>query len=271
MKPTPRILLGQRLFWTEKEDGSCMTLWMKKDKPKISSRNQEDSAQDLKSLVERTPEYPKFVALLEEHPQFHLYIEACKRGRSITGIKVYERDICFLFDILDTGSGKFLPYINVHQHAFHHNIPVVGLWAETRHRSMKDLLKYKNYALKYCEAMKFEGVVIKAYRIPERFRNWHGFDKGMIQAKVKLDIPEPKKRKISKGEPILPRMPENEVMGAIDKVWQELGDNKFLEPKTAMPLIAQEVKKAMIEHFFSKPEYKFYFYYNLYIERRNLK
>lgn len=49
MKPTPRILLGQRLFWTEKEDGSCMTLWMKKDKPKISSRNQEDSAQDLKA------------------------------------------------------------------------------------------------------------------------------------------------------------------------------------------------------------------------------
>lgn len=267
MKPTPRILLGQRLYWTEKEDGSCMAIWMKDDKLQISSRNQEESASDLVALVKRTEEYSKVLKLLEENPQFVIYVEACRKGRSVTGIKVYDRDILFIFDIYDKSAEKFLPYICVHQHAFHHGIPIVKLYAETRHRSMKDLLKFRNHVLGYCEAVKQEGMVIKAYKIPERFQEWGEFKGGMIQAKVKLDVPEPTKRKIAKGEPIYPPIPENEIMGCIDKAWQELGTEKFMKTEIAMPLIAKYVGEACRQHLFSKPKTKLFHMYKEYTER----
>ena len=270
LKPSPRLLLGQRLYWTEKKDGSCMTVWLKGNKIQISSRNLETASQDLQSLVMNSEDYPKVVELLKENPQFVIYIEACKKGRSITGIEVYERNILYLFDIYDRGAEKFLPYVNVYQHGFHHKIPTVKLYAETRHRSMKDLLKFRNHVLGYCEATNIEGMVIKAYRIPKKYeelKTWREFAGGLIQAKVKLDIPEPVKRKISKGQPIYPSIPPNEILGTIDKAWQELGTEKFKDVSIAMPLIARYVGEECKKQLYSSPKRKLFSYYKDYLER----
>jgi len=268
MKPNPRILLGQRLYWTEKKDGSCIAIWLnKKKKVIVSSRNQENASADLQFLVRNSEDFSKIVELLNENPQFVIYVEACRKGRSITGIEFYERNTLFLFDIFDREKKKFLTYVNVHQYAFHYKIPVVKLYAETKHRSMKDLLKFKNHVLEYCESMKIEGMVIKAYKIPEQFKDWHEFDGGLLQAKVKLDIPEPTVRKIAKGEAILPPIPDTEIFGAIDKVWQELGNKKFKDVKIAMPKIAEAVKEECKKHLYSSSSKKLFSFYNEYLER----
>jgi len=268
MKPNPRILLGQRLYWTEKKDGSCIAIWLnKKKKVIVSSRNQENASADLQFLVRNSEDFSKIVELLNENPQFVIYVEACRKGRSITGIEFYERNTLFLFDIFDREKKKFLTYVNVHQYAFHYKIPVVKLYAETKHRSMKDLLKFKNHVLEYCESMKIEGMVIKAYKIPEQFKDWHELDGGLLQAKVKLDIPEPTVRKIAKGEAILPPIPDTEIFGAIDKVWQELGNKKFKDVKIAMPKIAEAVKEECKKHLYSSSSKKLFSFYNEYLER----
>lgn len=274
MRPTLRILLGQRLFWTEKKDGECVAIWenirvYKKEKfVQISSRNLIDAKSDIVSRVQASEDYPKVLKLLEENPQFVIYVELCKKGRSVTGIELYDRNYLYVFDIFDKSSGKFLPYVNVHQHCFHHKIPVVALWAETRHRSVKDLLKWKNYALRHCEAVKLEGMVIKAYKIPKSVSEYYKeFKKGLIQAKVKLDIPEPTVRKIGRGEPILPPIPDNEIFGAIDKAWQDLGTDDFNDISKAMPLIAQYVGKECKRHLYSKPKTKLFHLYQEYLER----
>jgi len=261
MRPTPRILLGRRLFWTEKKDGECVTIWLreKDNKVCIASRNQEDANQDIKHRVTTSEDYPKVLKLLEQHPQFVCYVEECKKGRSITGAEEYDRTYLFLFDIYDKKAEYFLNYVAVHQHAYHHKIPIVGLFAETRHRSMKDLLKFRNHALKHCEAVGLEGMVIKP-------RNYIK-DYGYIQAKVKLDVPEPKQKKISKGQPIYPPIPENEILGAVNKAHQELGDKKFKEIRLAMPLIAQYVGEECKKHFYSSPKGKLIIYYREYLER----
>jgi hypothetical protein len=266
MKPSPRILLGQKLFWTYKRDGSCIALWLdKKSKIRISSRNLETASIDLQTLVKKCEDYPKIIELLKENPQFIIYVEACRKGRSVTGIENYERNILYVFDIYDKNSAKFLPYVNVHQHAYHHNIPCVKLFAETRHRSMKDLLKFKNHVLEYCDAVKIEGMVIKAYKVPERFAEWDEFNGGLIQAKVKLDVPEPEKRKIARGEAIYPPMPDNEVYGAISKVEADSGLTG--QSKDDMPKIAQYVSEACKQHLFANPKKKLYQYYQDYLER----
>jgi len=276
MKPNPRILLGKRLLWQIKEDGSCMTVYWKDgyDKERevgivqISSRNLEDASQDLKNLVTRTEDYPKIIELLKDEPHYIIYCEACPKGRSVTGIKVYERDILFVFDIYDKTTEKYLPYTLIHQECFHRKIPCVKLYAETRHRTMKDLLKFKNHIIDYCNSMNEEGMVVKYYgEIPEQFKNWHEFDGNLIMTKVKIDVPEPILKKISKGEVILPPMPQSEVMGCIDKAYQELGKEKFKDVKIVMPIIARYVSEASKQHLYSNPRGKLYTYYLEYLER----
>jgi len=233
---------------------------------RVSSRNLEVASSDLQALVTRTEEFGKIVSLLKENPTFVIYVEACRKGRSVTGAEEYDKDQLILFDIYDHSTEKFLPYNNAHQHAYHHNIPIVKLYAETRHRSMKDLLKFKNYALAFCKEAGLEGMVIKPRMT--KIISKEGYDLGYVQAKVKLDIPEPKKRKIASGEPIYPPIPENEILGAIDKVWQELGTEKFLDVKIAMPAIAVAVGKAQREHLYSKPKGNSLFkYWQEYCER----
>lgn len=268
MKPTPRILLGQKLFWTYKMDGSNICIWLEDGEVKISSRRMKEASDDLKALVKRTEEYKKIIELLRENPFFIVYVEACKKGRSVTKIELYERDTLFMFDIYDREKEKFLYYVVVYQHGYHYKIPVVELYAETKHNSIKDLLRFKKKALEYCKENNIEGMVIKAYKIPEEIKNWRQVKHGLLQAKVKLDIPIPKVRKSSRKEPIYPPIPRVEIMGAIDKVWQELGNEDFRDIKKAMPLVARAVAEECKKHLYSNSKQKLFVFYQEYLENR---
>jgi len=270
-----RMLLGKRLMWTIKEDGENVTIWLKKKKrgesslytglidlPKgtkivVSSHNQENAAPDIITKVQGTPEYQKVLELINENPTFRVVVEECRKGRSITGIKTYDRDMLIVVDIFDTSTMNFLPYVNVHQHCYHHGLPVVKLYAETRHRTMTDLLKFKNHVLEHCDAVKEEGMVVKTFNDDGEY----------IQAKVKLDVPEPVVKKIREGQPILPQIPENEIFGAISKVEADFGLTG--QPKDDMPRIAKYVGEECRKHLYSSRGNLFH-YYQEYMERMNL-
>lgn len=162
LKPTPRVLLGMRLFWTYKLDGSNLGFWIKTiGKIHISSRNLEDASQDLETLARATEEYSNIAILLGDFPQFIVYAELCRKGRSVTGIDIYDRDFLVIFDIYDLHAESFLNYTAVYQHCYHYKIPCVKLYAETRHRTMKDLMKFCNHVTEYCKENHLEGMVIK--------------------------------------------------------------------------------------------------------------
>jgi len=260
MKPNPRILLGKILWWTEKFDGSCMALWMKNNQPHLSSRNMKIASEDLQNFVKSTEEYPKLLSLLNDNPEYIIYFEACRKGRSVTGIDFYDKNFCIVFDIFNRATNNFLPYIFVYQQCYHYKIPVVPAYAKTRHRTFKDLLKFRNHILEYCQSIHREGMVIKTFMDKEGESEY-------IMAKVKLDVPRPTKEKIAKGQPIYPPIPDSEVLNCIDKVWQELGTEKFKDVKLAMPKIAEEVKKACKEHYYRSNPKKLYNFYKQYLER----
>lgn len=275
MKPTKRILLGQRLFWTEKKDGSNIGIQlksvensiMKRQFILINSRNNEEAASDLQALVKRTDEYPKVLQLLNDNPQFLVYVEACRKGLSVTRAETYERDMLVIFDIFDKAADKFLPYVLVHQQAFHYGIPVVKLWAETRHRSEKSLMAMADEALKYCKANSLEGMVIKAYKVPEQIRGYYKeYGCGLIQAKVKVDIPKPERIKKDRGNPEYPSMPDSEVYGAIAKV--DADEGLTGDPAHDMPLVAAYVGKEAKKHLYSSPSKKLFTYWQEYLARK---
>jgi hypothetical protein len=258
-----RSLLGKKLVFTIKEDGENVSIWITKTGRReiihIASRNQEVAAMDIKVRVMRTEEFPKILTMLRDNPMFRVVVEECRKGRSVTGIKTYDRDQLFVIAIYDTVINNYLAETLMYQTTYHYGLKdqTVKMYAETRHRTIKDLLKFKNHVLEYCDSVKEEGMVCKTF----------DDDGEIIMAKVKLDIPIPKIVKIREGPPIYPSMPDGEVSNSIDKAYQELGDEKFKEVKFAMPLIAKYVGEAAKEHLYSSPKDKLFNYYKEFLER----
>lgn len=81
-----------------------------------------------------------------------------------------------------------------------------------------------------------------------------------LQAKIKLDIPRPIVERIREGQVTLPQIPENEIMGAIDHAYQELGNEKFQEVRLAMPLVAKMVGEECRKHLYSSRGNLFKYY-----------
>jgi hypothetical protein len=261
-----RMLLGKRLAWEIKHDGECIEVWLKSYRrmnPKlmISSRNLEVASQDIQNRVKGTEEFPKIIQMLNDNPMFRVVCEECKKGRSVTGIRTYDRDQLFVVEIYDTAIDNYLPYTLMYQTCYHYQVQTPMLYAETRHRTIKDLLKFKNHVLEHCniekEYGKDEGMVCKTF----------DEDGELLMGKVKLDLPEAKVHKIREGQPIYPTMPDGEVYNSVDKAYQELGKEKFQEVKLAMPLIAKYVGEAAKEHLYSSPKGKLFNYYNEFLDR----
>jgi hypothetical protein len=262
-----RMLLGKRLSFTIKHDGENVTIWKKK-KPYsagyefvISSHNQEVASTDIQSRVRKDciQDYEKILALIEANPTFRVVAEECAKGTSVTGIRQYPRAILYVVDIFDTSIMNFLPYTIVYQYCYHYGIPVVELYATTRHRTIKDLVKFSNHVLEYCntekEYGKDEGMVIKTF----------GEDGEYIQAKIKLDIPRPIVERIREGQVTLPQIPENEILGAISHVEADFGLDGT--SKHDMPLIAKAVAEECRKHLYSSRG-NLFIYYQKFMENR---
>lgn len=170
-----RMLLGKRLSFTIKHDGENVTIWKKKKQYSagyefvISSHNMEVASTDIQSRVRKDclQDYEKILALIEANPTFRVVAEECAKGASVTGIRQYPRAILYVVDIFDTSIMNFLPYTIVYQYCYHYGIPIVELYATTRHRTIKDLVKFSNHVLEYCntekEYGKDEGMVLKTF------------------------------------------------------------------------------------------------------------
>lgn len=278
-----RSLLGKRLQWTIKEDGENVSIWLRAKKyaknssslytgmvslPKgfeivVSSHNQENALGDIVGRVQRTKEFSNIIKLIVDNPTYRITVEECRKGLSITRIKEYPRSMLYVIDIFDVAIENFLPYTLVYQTCFHYGIPVVKLYAETRHRTMKDLLKFKNHVLEYCECMKEEGMVLRTFDDIGDYKNENGGN--YLQAKVKLDTPEPLVRKVQEGQPVYPQIPESEIMGAISHVEADFGLDGT--PSHDMPLIAKAVSEECRKHLYAGRGNLFGFYQE-YMENR---
>jgi hypothetical protein len=265
-----RSLLGKRLTWTIKEDGQNVTIWMrtkkyckKKQEIVISSHNQEISASDITINVRKCPQYETVLKLLKDFPMYRIVSEFCAKGASITGIKTYVEDKLIIIDIYNTAERKYLPYTQVYQTCYHYGLPVVTLFAVTRHRTLKDLDKWAHYVLEYCDVVKEygkdEGMVLKTF----------DEDGEYIMAKVKLDIPLPiKRRRIDDYPPTLPHIPICDIMGAISHVEADFGLDGT--PAHDMPLIAKAVSEECRKHFYSGRG-NLFMYYKKYMESKKKK
>ena len=262
--PSPQILLGDEIYWTEKRDGSQLRIALVDGEILISTRNQDEASPQFQEYFKQTEQYAAIKELLKDtngfcdNPTANFDIGAvvfgellCK-GKSPARFETHERCEFILFDIYSQKDERFLPYTAVYQHAYHYNLPIVESWALSRHTDLASLYAFRDEMLILAKERGREGVVLKSYH-------------SQIFAKEKLDTPVIPRVKIDEGQPANPRLPDSEVMGAIAKAHADIGE-EIKDKKIAMPLIAQYVTEEQKKHLCSKPEQNLFSYYQQYLE-----
>lgn len=278
-----RELLGRYIYFTEKRDGSCLTVWLKplskmrrllnkilrkrvdnipnpyKWKIMVSSRNQETAENDIRVAFHRCEDSTPIMTYLNDNPNHIIFGELLRMGLSPTRIENHDKVEFIVFDIFD--GEHFLSYQQVHQFCYHYGVKCVRLFGEGRFISMESLLDYRDEMLKICKEESREGIVLKSFREDGR----------PLYAKEKLDTATPRGLpKIERGKPQLFPLPPSEMFGAIDKAYADLGKN-FSDKKKAMPIVAKYIQEEMKKHICTAPDMNFYSAYRLYCKDHNIE
>lgn len=256
--PGPQALLGKEIFWQEKRDGSNVGVWMGKGNwYHVRSRAKNAAKPDLRSDYMKTDEAPKIKEMILDlrekyNDQVVVFGELLRKGKSPTRVEFHEKEEFIVFDIWSSKTGGFLPYILVHQHCYNWDIPVVDLYATSRHITLKGLFKFRDRMLRVAKGKGREGVVGKTY-----IKN-----KGAWFFKERLDTPKLDKipRIVEDGIPQLPQLPEAEILGALDKAFADLDRKEFMDKAKAMPLFAKYVSNECEKHMCSNNEKLFKYY-----------
>lgn len=262
--PSPQIILGDEIYWTEKRDGSQLRIALVDGKLQIATHHQEEASEQFVNYFNQTEQAIGITELLRDsnglcdNPAANFDIgavvfgELLSKGKSPARFEYHDKFEFVIFDIWSQRDGRFLTYNSVYQYAYHYSLPVVECWAMTRHTSMESIYAYRDEMLALAKEKGREGVVLKAYH-------------SQIFAKEKLDTPIIPIIKIEDGTPRLPVLPDSEVLGAIAKVHSDLGEG-FLDKRVAMPTIARYVAEEQDKHQCSKPTQNLFSYYQKYLE-----
>ena len=263
LHPSPLILLGEEIYWTEKRDGSQLRIALVDNEVRVATHHQEEASEKFIDYLKGTEQFNAVEQMLKDsnglcdNPVANFNIgaivfgELLLKGKSPARFEYHDKYEFILFDIWSQKDERFLPYDSLFQHAYHYALPVVECWALTRHTSLESLYSFRDEMLTLAKEKGREGVVLK---------NYHS----QIFAKEKLDTPIIPRIGIEEGQPHYPALTESEVLGAIAKVHADLGE-LFTEKAKAMPLIAKYVKEEMGKHSCSKPARNLFSYYQEYV------
>lgn len=161
LKSGGRELLGNILYWTEKRDGSNISVWLTAGEPDlggqfletinisgmdfkvvVSSRNQRVASPTFITRLQSTKEYKRVVEYLRENPAHVIFGELIQPGHTPTRVEpIHKKNSYHVFDIYDrdfdaTKGGRFLGYNAMYQNMYHFKVPTVNLLAVTRHTTL---------------------------------------------------------------------------------------------------------------------------------------
>lgn len=247
--PTPRILLGKLIYWTEKRDGSNIGAYIKDYVLLFRSRHQAIASFDILQSIKNTG-YTELLRELICDFNIMPFFELLQKGKSPTHTEFHPKDDIAIFDMWNLKSQQWLNYTQMHQFCYQYDLPIVKLYGMSRHLNMKTFEKFRLRMLKHAKKSGREGVVGKIYGLEPIF------------FKEKLDLPNLRKTRIhiEDGAVQLPLLPKSEIQGAVHKVYIDLGHEKFLDKRIAMPLIARYANEEATKHLCAKTKNLFEFY-----------
>lgn len=267
LKPNPEILLGQEIFWTEKRDGSNIGCYLNEEGLQLRSRNLDKASEDFYKAFNASDQANGVLELLQDASnwgnEYVIFGELLTIGKSPTRIETHEKNEFIVFDIWDSKHQQFMSYNAMYQQCYHFGLPVVELYGTCNVPTVEALYQFKDQMLAKALELKREGVVGKAWgETPFNRGDGAGCSRFITYFKEKNDLPALEKvpRLEVEGKIILPALPDSEIYGAIEKVRTDIGDEKFKEIRSAMPLIAKYIGEECKKHNSTAPKniHKYY-------------
>jgi len=257
--PRPEILLGKHILWQIKRDGSNGRFYLDdEDYLWCGSRKQACASQDIRNSVHESGYADKIQdLLLDEKYTWNtpaiLFAEILQRGKSPTRIETHKKDDLVIFDMFGS-DGRWVSYSALYQKCHHFNLPIIETLGSSYHTTLPSLYQFRDKTIKKCEERNIEGVVGKTH--------WLSGTETPFWFKEKQDMSRyMKKPNVCEGnEILLPPLPYSEIMGAIEKVYADIGLDKFRDVRTAMPLCARYINEESKKHFCAKVKNPFSYY-----------
>lgn len=250
IRPDPHLVLGRRIDWTLKEDGSNCGIYLNEnDELTVRSRNMDVCDGAMLEAFKRTGFYEAAEESLFSARQWGLdYVifgELMTKGKSPTRIKFYDKDDFKVFDIFTqspNGESDWMNYVRMAQECNHAGLPFVDHLGTSISKSMDHLNDKISELMTLCRETRQEGVVGKLYDLGIFF-------------KAKTDTPPMKlfSPDEEEGKIVLPPLADSDLYGAIEKVRESIGNEAFLDKRLVMPLIAKAVSDECASHYRSKP------------------
>lgn len=250
IRPDPHLVLGRRIDWTLKEDGSNCGIYLnEKDEMIVRSRNTDACDDAMLESFKRTGLYEAAEESLFSARQwgmdYVIFGELMTRGRSPTRIKIYDKDDFKVFDIFTEtpiGDSEYMNYVRMVQECNHAGLPFVEHLGASISKSMDHLNDKISELMTLCRETRQEGVVGKLYDLGIFFKA------KTDTPPMKLFIPDEEDGKV-----ILPPLADSDLFGAIEKVRESTGNEAFLDKRLVMPMIARAVSEECASHYRSKP------------------
>jgi len=166
---------------------------------------------------------------------------------------MHEKDDLVVFDIYGADR-KWNSYVRVYQKCHRFGLPMVETLGSSYHASMQSLYKFRDEMLILCKAREIEGIVGKTHCLLGT--------ETPLWFKEKQDLTSYMKKPVvcEDGETLLPPLPYSEIMGAIEKVYADIGLDKFRDVQIPMPLCARYINEESRKHFCAKVKNPFSFY-----------
>jgi hypothetical protein len=212
----------------------------------------ETPAQSIIDSVKSAPQYQKVIDLVAENPEYIVYCENMQPGRGPCKIEMpREKHSLILIDMYDTKKHRFASYNLLHQHGYHHKVPVVKLIDVITPMTIEELKEQLTGLMVWCKTHHKEGIVGKTY-----------YGNEQIIFKEKIDLPKCRAKKNTGDKPVLPVLPDDMIKSAVLQGIAECGMNgeDIKQPKFAMPRVARHVSVQAKEHHYSSPKNIFGWY-----------
>ena len=247
LTPNPHILLGRRITWEVKRDGSCVYACLDDEGAvKLKTNGTNEAKSHIYDAFNACSESDAVKELLLDarrwSDEYIVFFELMERGVSPTQAEIHDYTHLEVFDLWSTKGNGFVPYTKMYQDCYHVDLPVVEVWGVSLSTDIQHLWDVKNAMLDRAQGEGKEGVVGKTWGGNDIAA--FGYPYSGIYFKEKLDTPryEEIPTFIQKdGTIILPPLPESEIRNEVHKVYRDLELKEFRRPEIALPRIAQAI------------------------------
>lgn len=265
--PNPELILGKEILWTVKADGSNIGVALDADgNVCIRSHNMPTAEARLEKAFYACEDSDLVINMIRDARDIGgdimVFCEVMQKGKSPSEIRIHPKTHLVVFDIWSERQDSFINYTQMRNLCDTFAVPIVQTYGTTVSSSLQELFDVRDAMVNRALEEHEEGVVGK-YWGGREIAQYGCYPNYCIYFKEKhhSKIAKQKSENGDANVAIVPNLPDDEVYKEIDKIYRQIGIEKFRNVEIAMPFIGKAIGKEAREQNCRVPKNLNKYYY----------